>query len=515
MRPALDSYAGIPQETRLLFRGLCTTDAVAVEGLLQTSLRFLAAGMPAKRQPDERDDAHVRMNRYSRVVIAVDTKPSNGWLAQAELFLKRRRVAWGLYVSTLFMPHRKTSLSIFESRHFENFVWQALFAKSLPAADLPLVASKDFRVCTIPWNIFQSAGLLALKFGKFALYPVLDTHGFDVFIAQTPYPGRVDASTALVIRYHDALPILMPNLFANKSRHQATHYHALLSNVRSGAYFACVSEATRGDLLRIFPGLGDRAVTIHNMVSHHFHDAASSPAQVGGIIRARLNIGAADAIAAFVSLTEQETFYKTHLEPSALRYLLMVSTIEPRKNHAQLIAAWERLRCTVDPSLKLVLVGNLGWDTAPIMKTMRGWIDQGAIFVLNSVPADDLRILYQHAAATICPSLAEGFDFSGIECMRSGGIAIASDIPVHREIYGDAAVYFEPYSPQSLASAMTDTLYAADSGQRRQHLQERGNAISARYLPEAIIPQWERFLQRIAPPHRAADAAKVVAHSRI
>lgn len=498
MRPALDSYAGIPQETRLLFRALCTSDGVDVEGLLQTSLRFLASGMPGPRPEKEEPEPHIRLNRYARVIIAVDSKPANGWFEQAKLFIKRRRVAWSLLTSMVLLRHRRVALSLFEPRHFENFVWQALFVKSLPATDFSLVTGKNFRVCTVPWNIFQSAGLLALKFGKRAIYPHLDTRGFDVFIAQTPYPGRVDASTALVVRYHDALPMLMPNLFANKSRHQAAHYHALVSNVRSGAHFACVSETTRLDLLRLFPELGDRAVTIHNMVPHHFYDESSSSAQVGSIIRSRLNVGAADAVPAFVSLTEKEMFYSTHLAAAGVRYLLMVSTIEPRKNHAQLIGAWERLRSLADPALKLVLVGNLGWDTVPIMKTMRSWIDQGAIFILNSVPADDLRVLYRHAAATICPSLAEGFDFSGIECMRSGGVAIASDIPVHREIYGDAAVYFALHDPYSLANVIADTLYAADSAHRCQLLRTRGGEISAKYLPQAILPQWECFLARIA-----------------
>jgi len=63
------------------------------------------------------------------------------------------------------------------------------------------------------------------------------------------------------------------------------------------------------------------------------------------------------------------------------------------------------------------------------------------VFLLNNVPADDLRVLYRHAAATVCPSLAEGFDFSGVEAMRCGGVVLASDIPVHREVYQDAAHY--------------------------------------------------------------------------
>lgn len=514
MRPALDGYAGIPQETRLLFRGLCMLEGVELEGLLQTSLRFLFPGTPVQpgrgattasdlaRVTDLAENA--RLNRYSRVVISVESKPSPRLIDQISLYFKRRRAAWVLTLSSLLPGQRKVKTSVFESRFFENFIWEAMFSKTLHADDFDLVTAKNYRVCTVPWNILQSAGLNSLKLVAKPVYPALNTAGVDIFIAQTPYPARVSSETALVVRYHDALPIFMPHAFANKGRHQATHYNALLGNVESGAYFACVSESTRQDLLRVFPELQERAVTIHNMVSHHFYDEESSAGRVLGIIRSRLNLQAPEAHPAFANLGEQEVFYKTHLAPSALsaekpfNYLLMVSTIEPRKNHSQLVAAWEIIRAEVDPSLRLVIVGNLGWDVGPIMKEMRTWIDRGALFVLNNVPASDLRVLYRHAAATVCPSLAEGFDYSGVECMRSGGIVIASDIAVHHEVYADAAEYFVPRCIASLVSALKMVLYAPDATLTQERLHVRGKDVSSRYLPQNILPQWESFLKRVA-----------------
>ncbi|MCP5333471.1 MAG: hypothetical protein H7A13_08960 [Pseudomonadales bacterium] len=94
----------------------------------------------------------------------------------------------------------------------------------------------------------------------------------------------------MVIRYHDAIPVLMPHTIPNKSRHQATHFYALMDNVRSGAWFACVSEATRQDLLRLFPEAAERAITLHNMVSHHYFREDSPFERVPGIIRSRLYV---------------------------------------------------------------------------------------------------------------------------------------------------------------------------------------------------------------------------------
>ena len=126
--------------------------------------------------------------------------------------------------------------------------------------------------------------------------------------------------------------------------------------------------------------------------------------------------------------------------------------------------------------------------------------------MLGGVPADDLRVLYRHAQATVCPSLAEGFDFSGVEAMRCGGIAIASDIPVHREIYEDAAEYFDPYDTASLADALSRTLYGTLAAERRNSLLIKGQLVSARYLPKVILPQWETFLGRVGSGTKTAES---------
>ena len=499
MRPAFDGYAGIPQETRLLFRGLCMSDLVEVEGLLQTSHRFLATGTKSRlKLGTERVEAS-RLHRYSRVIISIETKPSTKPLAEVMRYLKKQRIAFALTLSALLLPNsRKIKTSIFESRYFEDFIWRTFFAKTLPATDFSLVTARNHRVCSVPWNILQTAGLNSLKFVAKPAYPVLDTQGVDIFIAQTPYPARIDKNTALVVRYHDAVPVFMPHTVAHKSRHEATHYYALMSNVQSGAYFACVSETTRQDLLRLFPEVQDRAITIHNMVSHHFYDEESSGVHALQIVRSRLNLLTPEAHPAFNNLEERELFYNCHLGIPSFNYLLIVSTVEPRKNHSRLIAAWEIIRAEIDPAIKLVIVGSLGWDFEHIMQEMRTWIDQGELFVLNNVPAADLRILYHQAAVTVCPSLAEGFDFSGVEAMCSGGIAIASDIPVHREVYDDAAEYFDPHCTVSLVSTLKKVLYDSPAPKVRDGLRIRGKEVSSRYSPAKILPQWELFLKHVS-----------------
>ena len=144
-----------------------------------------------------------------------------------------------------------------------------------------------------------------------------------------------------------------------------------------------------------------------------------------------------------------------------------------------------------------MLVGALGWEHKAIVKRFRPWLDRGGMHLLEDVPASELRLLYRHAAVTVCPSFGEGFDFSGVEAMRCGGVVAASDIAVHHDIFGDAAEYFTPYSAGQLAAALTRLL--TDGGAaRRAELQARGAEVSSRYLPERVLPQWQSFLQGLA-----------------
>lgn len=486
MRPALDGHAGIPQETRLLFRGLSTLEGMAVEGLLQSSNRVIARGLP---HPDSaayrRLSVDRRIHRLSRVVLSLRASEKPSIREFIGDHLRVLRSPFGLALrAALGWPER---LGTFDGVPFKDFVWRDLFARTLPVEDFATVTRGRMRVLRAPWNLAHATALATRRLGG-PFYPRLDTRDFDVMIAETPYPGRVSARTRLVVRYHDAIPILMPHTITDKAFHQAAHYHALVRNVKDGAWFACVSDATRRDLLSIFPEVEPRCRTIYNMVSHHYFVQSAGHGRLFEIVRTRRHekIKGAEPDAGRWMMPDHQ-------------YLLMVSTLEPRKNHATLVAAWEQLRQDRFPDLKLVIVGSLGWDHSAIVKRFRPWFASGDVQMLEEVPAAELRLLYHHAAATVCPSLGEGFDFSGVEAMRCGGAVVASDIPVHREVFGDAAEFFDTYSPADLARAI-ETVVAPEQGERRDALVALGERISRAYLPENVLPQWRSFLEELPAP---------------
>jgi glycosyltransferase involved in cell wall biosynthesis len=136
---------------------------------------------------------------------------------------------------------------------------------------------------------------------------------------------------------------------------------------------------------------------------------------------------------------------------------------------------------------------------------MRPFIDQGALFVLSGVPASDLRALYKHAQVTVCPSLAEGFDFAGIEAMCSGGVVLASDIEVHREVYANAARYFSPYSAQSLQRGLQELLYSPHALVLQNDLRRKALEVTPLYTQEALLPQWQALLDCAASRGMTSD----------
>lgn len=484
LRPAFAGHAGIPQETRLLFAGLRQLDGLEVDGLLQSSNRVLPPGL--SDEGVTRLDPAARFDASHQVAAALAAPEGNraGRLARAAS-------AW-LAALARAATGRALPLGRFDAQGFEGELWRALFERTLAAAERERVVHAGYRVMRLPWSAAHAGALLTMRLGC-AFYPRLDTRGFDVLIAQTPAPLRVGGNTRLVVRYHDTVPLRMAGTTRWPAYDRAIHRSALERNRGDGAWFACVSEATRRDLVALLPQLEPRTVTIPNLLSPHYVADDVPRIRVGPILRARAQFPTTPgdvhpASSGGVSLCGAAE--------AMAPYLLMVSTLEPRKNHLVLLQAWERLRATMATALHLVLVGSLGWQHELLVSRLRGPWRQGTLHLLGNVPAEELRVLYRYAAVTVCPSLGEGFGYSGVEAMACGGIVVASDIAAHREIYGDAADFFDPTSDEALAAAVRPWL-DLEPGLRRAERVRAGRRVADRYRPPAVLPRWDGFLRRL------------------
>lgn len=488
LKPALDGYAGIPQETRLLFAGLRSlAGKYDIEGLLQHGGGALVSDVS---EGDTNISPAEKILRHSRSVVSFYGSGKKGFPAivikEINKYFELKRLRWQA------LKGQPVDLGVFEANLFDDFIWSRLFSKTLKPEQKRLVTTASHRVLRPSRRTMHEAGLRGFSRFHKSCYLSIDTRGYDFFIAQTPFPGRVSPGTNMVIRYHDAVPVLMPHTIGDKTFHQACHFYALRDNVASGAWFSCISEATRSDLLKLFPEAEPRTMVIPNIVSDDYFQVASTRDHALKIIHNRIHreAGKVSGVTASLPVALPDT-------RKSFDYLLMVSTLEPRKNHQLLVAAWERLKYTSMPDLKLVVVGGQGWEYQPILQQFQPWVEQGELFHLSNVPSSELQVLYKHAAITICPSVAEGFDYSGIEAMRCGGLVLASDIPVHREIYGSASDYFDPYDPEN-AAARISRLLGAEGQVESTTIKQAAIAVSEKYTSQNILPKWEEFFN-----HRA------------
>ncbi|PYQ32167.1 MAG: hypothetical protein DMF56_02915 [Acidobacteria bacterium] len=211
----------------------------------------------------------------------------------------------------------------------------------------------------------------------------------------------------------------------------------------------CVSESTRRDLIEFYRVDPTRAIAIHSGLA---------PAPISEPI---------DGL------------------PS--RYLLFVSTIEPRKDLGTLISAYERLR---DPDLSLVVVGKIGWKSKDIVPRLR----QRGIVHLDYLRPSQLATVYERAHAFVFPSIYEGFGFPLLEAMRHGIPSIAARSSSLPEIGGDAALYFPPGDADALEVQLRRVV---SDRALRDELAARGRARAAEFRWDAAGEKTLNVLKRV------------------
>jgi len=169
------------------------------------------------------------------------------------------------------------------------------------------------------------------------------------------------------------------------------------------------------------------------------------------------------------------------------RYLLCVGTIEPRKNHAVVLDAYDRLAMQY-PDLDLVVVGRQGWRIDDVAERLRTHPLAGTRLHWPSAVDDaTLRALYAGALLTLTPSFTEGFGLPVIEALRAGSPVVASDGGALREAGGEVAEYVEATAVDGWVAAI------------RRHLDDPAHhgAVRARvaaYEP----PSWDATADEVA-----------------
>ena len=215
-------------------------------------------------------------------------------------------------------------------------------------------------------------------------------------------------------------------------------------SARSSTRLIAVSEATRRDLLHYY---GIDSTVIHHGVDERLFTLERAPDQTP-------------------------------------RMLLCVSTLHPHKNLVRLARVFARFH-ERHPDWRLVLAGMRGHHAKAVEEAAGAGVS-----ITGWIPREELYRLYSQAAAFVYPSTFEGFGMPVLEGLAAGLAVACADIPVLREVAGDAALYFDPASDDAMLAALEALpTHASHREQARRFSWERCAAETLAVLARATNAQ--------------------------
>lgn len=143
-------------------------------------------------------------------------------------------------------------------------------------------------------------------------------------------------------------------------------------------------------------------------------------------------------------------------------YFIYTGNAYPHKNLERAISTFVKLNTRKKrgkhSQVMFAIVSARGVFTKKLERLVAKYNAKGYVKLLGYVPDGQLSALYKNAEAFFYPSLTEGFGLPGLEAMSSGTLALVSEIPIFREVYGNSAMYFDPLDEESMASKIEKVL---------------------------------------------------------
>ena len=257
-------------------------------------------------------------------------------------------------------------------------------------------------------------------------WPKLDlvTGSADVFWSpHINFSSFGSKTTKKVITIHDLSFLRYPEFFSFRKNfwHKSVHVRKLLKQYDE---IIAISENTKRDLIELLQIPEEKITVIYSGLNKE----ECEPQEVKSLVKTP--------------------------------FILYLGTIEPRKNVAGLIEAYDLLRDRHLPlaSHKLVLAGGKGWKNRQIYVRAKDSLYRDDIYFLGYVSRTEREWLYQNAKLFVYPSYYEGFGFPPLEAMARGLATITSDASSIPEVVADSALTVNPYSSLDLARAIESML---------------------------------------------------------
>ena len=188
------------------------------------------------------------------------------------------------------------------------------------------------------------------------------------------------------------------------------------------------------------------------------------------------------------------------------RRILYVSHYNYFRNFETLIRAFpaikSRLLQQTGETAQLVFTTNIqhganygGYDATSAAKLIDRLDIRQDIAMLGAVEYENLHQLYKLCDVFVCPSYSESFGHPLVEAMASGVPVVSANLPVHREVCGEAAIYFDVFDERDLAERCIEVL--ADQNLSNQ-LRVRGLERSREFSWSEHVRQLTALINRVA-----------------
>ena len=302
--------------------------------------------------------------------------------------------------------------------------------------------------------------------GGFDVYHVVD-HTYANLVHQLP-PER----TVVTCHDVDAFRSILEPEAERRSMPYRWMSRRILDGLRAAAHVMCVSDATRDALVRLAAFPEDRLSVVNNGAdaTGWSDSGAASDLEAGRL-----------------------------LGPPRRHDLLHVGSAIPRKRIELLIDIVAAVKA-VEPDTRLIRAGGQFTAEQRVRARDLGLLD--AIVVLPFVDRATLSAIYRRAALTLLPSEREGFGLPLVETLMCGTPVVASDIPVLREIGGDAA----SYAPLGEVEAWRDTVLALF--RERDGSPEAWQARRAAARARAADFSWSRYTAQVVDVYAAVTSSR-------
>lgn len=260
-----------------------------------------------------------------------------------------------------------------------------------------------------------------------------------------------------IVTIHDLSYLRVPECFPPTLKSYLDR--AVPRSLRRADLVLADAQSTRNDLLELYGVSPERVQVLYSGVDKRF-----SPN---------------------IPMNEQERVRSKYDLHS--RYLLSVSTIQPRKNYVRLIQAFSNMKPQT-PNLRLLISGGKGWMYEEVYSTVEKLGLGDRVLLPGFAAEQDLPALYAMATLFVYPSLYEGFGLPVAEAMASGVPVVCSNASSLPEVAGSAALYFNPLDVRAMQDAIERAL---DDESMRKDLRQKG-------LDQVQQFSWDRAAQELA-----------------